>query len=883
MLIKPMLLKEATMKSKFVSVVVCFAFLAMLAVPAALSPVPSAAAETPPVYTVGNNWVYNCSYNSGTGVTDTGVMSTSVTDTNGPNYALTVIGSGTVTKTPDMVKYPGGTRVTLTCVPAAGYIFDSWTRDASGTTNPVAVTMDSPKLVQFNCISDARGPYNLTLHNTNGSITKSPDLAQYPRGMTVTLTAVPNTGYRFDHWSGSASGTTNPVAVTMNGAKTVTANFVSGTGGPYTLTVNATNGSVTRAPDQANYTSGTTVTLTAVPDAGYHFTGWSGDASGTTSPVDITMGRDKTVFASFAINTYTQLADYVPDAIRVDATTGFPLTVNSADVDIIKANMQFHVQYANILAYGTLADNATVLWTYADPVPGWPPSVGDTWNFTKHTWDDRGIVNKTVTRQGKVLAVEDVTVNIPPNPPVTYSNCLRIVEYDPAHPGVYTYEHWFNENTIGSDVKMIDRETYKGQETRELTSTNYVPPGYTLTVNATHGSVTRDPDLAQYPHGTEVELTASADPGYHFTGWSGDASGTDNPVDITMDGNKTVTANFAINTYTLTVNATNGSVTRDPDLTDYPHGTEVTLTAVPDPGYHFTGWSGDASGTDNPVDITMDGNKTVTASFAINTYTLTVNATHGSVTRDPDMTDYPHGTEVELTASADPGYHFTSWSGDASGTDNPVDITMDGNKTVTASFAITVINPTVSSITPSILGNGKGNQSAPITIYGTDFVPGSKTKVMMIQSGVLKPKKKAAKYVVVSDDKTITCNLVLTSAAAGAWDIVVTNPNKRTGTLTGGLTVTQHPTITLKTGVNPPSGKTETAILPVTITGTDFVSSAVKLTKKGLPDINATSVVVSSTTITCNFDLTGAAVGTWTGVVRNPDNGIGTFKFKVTL
>ena len=736
-----MLLKEATMKSKFVSVVVCFAFLAMLAVPAALSPVPSAAAETPPVYTVGNNWVYNCSYNSGTGVTDTGVMSTSVTDTNGPNYALTVIGSGTVTKTPDMVKYPGGTRVTLTCVPYSGYIFDSWTRDASGTTNPVTVTMDSPKLVQFNCISDARGPYNLTLHNTNGSITKSPDLAQYPRGMTVTLTAVPNTGYRFDHWSGSASGTTNPVAVTMNGAKTVTANFVSGTGGPYALTVNATNGSVTRAPDQANYTSGTTVTLTAVPDAGYHFTGWSGDASGTTSPVDITMGRDKTVFASFAINTYTQLADYVPDAIRVDATTGFPLTVNSADVDIIKANMQFHVQYANILAYGTLADNATVLWTYADPVPGWPPSVGDTWNFTKHTWDDRGIVNKTVTRQGKVLAVEDVTVNIPPNPPVTYSNCLRIVEYDPAHPGVYTYEHWFNENTIGSDVKMIDRETYKGQETRELTSTNYVPPGYTLTVNATHGSVTRDPDLAQYPH----------------------------------------------------------------------------------------------------------------------------------------------GTEVELTASADPGYHFTSWSGDASGTDNPVDITMDGNKTVTASFAITVINPTVSSITPSILGNGKGNQSAPITIYGTDFVPGSKTKVMMIQSGVLKPKKKAAKYVVVSDDKTITCNLVLTSAAAGAWDIVVTNPNKRTGTLTGGLTVTQHPTITLKTGVNPPSGKTETAILPVTITGTDFVSSAVKLTKKGLPDINATSVVVSSTTITCNFDLTDAAVGTWTGVVRNPDNGIGTFKFKVTL
>jgi uncharacterized repeat protein (TIGR02543 family) len=238
---------------------------------------------------------------------------------------------------------------------------------------------------------------------------------------------------------------------------------------------------------------------------------------------------------------YTLLGDYIPDALRVDATTGFPVTVLSADVSMLKANMQFQDQYAAILAFGFLPVNATIVWTYDSPVPSWPLSVGDTYNFTKHTWDALGIVDKTVSREGKVLGIESVTV-----PAGTFS-CLRIVEYDPASPSNYTYEHWFNETVVGSDVKMIDRETFKGVETRELKSTSYVPPDYTLTVNALNGSVTKAPDLAQYPSGTPVTFTAVPNAGYHFTGWSGDASGPTSPVTITMDGNKTVAANFAIN------------------------------------------------------------------------------------------------------------------------------------------------------------------------------------------------------------------------------------------------------------------------------------------------------------------------------------------------
>ena len=65
----------------------------------------------------------------------------------------------------------------------------------------------------------------------------------------------------------------------------------------------------------------------------------------------------------------------------------------------------------------------------------------------------------------------------------------------------------------------------------------------------------------------------------------------------------------------LTIIANGGTVMRDPDLTNYAYGATVTLTALPDPGAVFTGWSQDATGTNNPVVIAMNGHQTVQANF----------------------------------------------------------------------------------------------------------------------------------------------------------------------------------------------------------------------------------------------------------------------------
>jgi uncharacterized repeat protein (TIGR02543 family) len=67
----------------------------------------------------------------------------------------------------------------------------------------------------------------------------------------------------------------------------------------------------------------------------------------------------------------------------------------------------------------------------------------------------------------------------------------------------------------------------------------------TLTITASTGGTT-DPSPGTYTYdtGTTVSVTATANSGYTFSGWSGDASGTSNPISITMNSNKSIKANF---------------------------------------------------------------------------------------------------------------------------------------------------------------------------------------------------------------------------------------------------------------------------------------------------------------------------------------------------
>ena len=140
--------------------------------------------------------------------------------------------------------------------------------------------------------------YTLTVSiSPSGAGSTSPSGGEYQSGRQVTLTAIPASGYTFDHWSGSASGTASSITITMDSDKSITANFKTTT---YTLTTNISpSGAGFIYPSSGEYESGMQVTMTASPASGYTFDYWSGSASDTTSAITITMDSDKSITAHF--------------------------------------------------------------------------------------------------------------------------------------------------------------------------------------------------------------------------------------------------------------------------------------------------------------------------------------------------------------------------------------------------------------------------------------------------------------------------------------------------------------------------------------------------------------------------------------------------------
>jgi uncharacterized repeat protein (TIGR02543 family) len=266
----------------------------------------------------------------------------------------------------------------------------------------------------------------------------------------------------------------------------------------------------------------------------------------------------------------------------------------------------------------------------------------------------------------------------------------------------------------GDLVSTDNPDTISMDDDKVVTAT-FVLEEYVLTIDTVgDGGVDRDPNQATYHYGDVVTLTATADLGWTFDGWSGGLSGADNPATITITGDTVVTASFAAEVYTLTAGTLgSGRVDKEPEQTTYQYGDTVTLTATADPGWTFAGWNGHLTGTANPQAITITGDTVVTATFAQEEYDLTVGTVgDGRVDKDPDRVTYHHGDVVTLTATADPGWAFSGWIGGLSGSDNPATITIIGDTVVTASFTAEVY-----TLTAGTLGSGRVDKEPEQTTY----------------------------------------------------------------------------------------------------------------------------------------------------------------------
>ncbi|HEY9169406.1 MAG TPA: ice-binding family protein [Lutibacter sp.] len=450
------------------------------------------------------------------------------------------------------------------------------------------------------------------------------------------------------------------------------------------------------------FEQGTAVTVTAVPNAGYTFTNWTdnGIEVSTSANYQFVSVKDRTLVANYTLIPPTQFAVNTSALPVVGGSTTGSGSFDTGTNVTVTATPNIGYTFVN--------------WTLAGV------QVSTNANYTFVLSANRTLIANFVLKT-YTLQVTSVNGTVAINPvQATYNHGATVV-LTPTPATGYQFTSWTGDAT-GTDnpltVTMIGNKNI---------TANFSPiAAYTLNVTAVNGTVVKNPNNATYSSGANVVLTATPATGYEFTSWTGDATGTDNPLTVTMDGNKNITANFVLKTYTLQVTAVNGTVAINPVQATYNHGATVVLTPTAATGYEFTSWTGDATGTNNPLTVTMNGNKNITANFSpIGTaFTLNVTAVNGTVVKNPNNATYSSGANVVLTATPNSGYQFTSWSGDATGTNNPLTVVMNANKNITANFSLIAVAACTPAVDLGTAGNYVVLAESGISTTGTTSVTG---------------------------------------------------------------------------------------------------------------------------------------------------------------
>ena len=177
--------------------------------------------------------------------------------------------------------------------------------------------------------------------------------------------------------------------------------------------------------------------------------------------------------------------------------------------------------------------------------------------------------------------------------------------------------------------------------------------------------------------------------------------------------------------YILSVSIDNqlgGSVLISPLQSLYDSGTVVTLQAVTEPDYTFAGWTGDYNGTDTIIEITMDDNKYIHASFTTDKVFIELTSSGpGTVSVEPSLSLYSPGTVVSLSANADENGNFIGWSGDTISDENPLSFALEENMTVTGMFQFTPVEELIFQIENEIC-EGEGTvENEHLGYEGTGF------------------------------------------------------------------------------------------------------------------------------------------------------------------
>ncbi len=391
---------------------------------------------------------------------------------------------------------------------------------AKGDTGDYDIIVNSQDDEDEVPVTISKQEYELVIAAEEGGTTEpGPGTYTYVDGDEVTVEAIPNKGWTFDEWTGDvptgdASG--ENITIVMNEDKELTATFKE----RHDLTINI-EGQGTTDPAEGNhtYTEGEGVTVEATPDEDWKFVEWTGDASGTSSTISITMDEDKEITAVFEeeVETY-----------ELTTTTEGEGSVN-------------RVPEEDVYEEGT---NVTLT---AVPDEGW---YFEGWMGTDKTGKEITITmdeDKEITAQFGEIADHLLTINVEgegSTDPVVGTHTYP--DGDEVTVKATPDEGWYFEEWTGDHEGTKDEITIKMDEDKEITASfgEIGAEENILTINIDGGGSTDPAEGTHiYEEGEEVTITATADEGWSFEEWTG-TDETGEEITITMDEDKDITAHF---------------------------------------------------------------------------------------------------------------------------------------------------------------------------------------------------------------------------------------------------------------------------------------------------------------------------------------------------
>ena len=584
--------------------------------------------------------------------------------------------------------------------------------------------------------------FTLALTGSGGQVRVAGDAVALPwegafaANASVALEAVPSDGFEFDGWSGSLTGSENPVTVVMDEDHAIEARFSRPPVIEFALDVSLEGdgaGSVTSDPEgiecgeacSFDFDEGEEVALSAEAAEGSAFVEWGGACSGSSSVCTLTMSEARSVSATFALESSPPPPE--PGTERLSVTLmgsgSGAVTSDPAGIDCGEAcSAEFDAGEDVTLSAEATEESEFVGWGGAcsgtsltcvvsmtearsvsatfepPPPPGKQVLSVSSWGTGEGTvTSDAGGINCGEACSAEFDEGDDVTLS------ASAASGSVFVEWGGACSGSsptcvvsMTQARAVSARFEGPRTLTLDRSgTGSGSVSSSLSE---IDCGTTCS--------------AEFAFGANVTLTATASADSVFTGWSGACTGTSASVSVSMTQHRSCTAGFAERP-TLSVSRSgtgSGTVTSSPSGVDcgstcsaqFDPDATVTLTATAASDSTFAAWSGCESSSGTQCTVSMTHSRSVTATFnqppSEDKQTLSVSpigSGSGTVTSNPSgincgatcSAEFDEGDDVTLTASAASGSSFEGWGGACSGTGSCT-VTMSEARSVTARFEV---------------------------------------------------------------------------------------------------------------------------------------------------------------------------------------------------